>query len=696
MTDGAYDFIDSTVTNRAILVSKIVGICIALVALVWIVFGQTLRHQFVNIDDGAYVFRNPNVTQGVNIQGTKWAFTHAVAANWHPLTMLSHMLDCQFFGVTPAGHHFTNVVLHAVASVLLFLAVWWMTGRIWRSAFVASVFAVHPLHVESVAWIAERKDVLSAVFFMLTLAAYVYYSRRPSLLRYALVFVLLACGLMAKPMLVTLPFVLLLLDYWPLTRFQTSKVSGQASVNLIAEKIPLLILSGVASVAALATQHQSINLVKTMSLAARIGNAFASLGLYLVQSVWPANLAVFYPFPQTGIVWWEVTAGIALFLAISVAAWVCRRNRPYLLTGWLWYVGMLLPVLGVVQVGIQSHADRYMYLPQIGLCLMIAWLAADVFSPWRYRTAGAIAASAVLVASLTWAAWVQTSYWQDSESLWTRDVAVTADNEMAREHLSDAYLDKGRIDDAIVEARAAVSAESESADAHGVLGAALARRGPSDEAIAQLETALRLNPRLARAHYNLGNVFVQKGDIETGIDHYEQELRIQPQFAEGHNNLANALFKKGQIDQGLAHLKIALELNRNYPEAHNNLGIALSQTGRMPEAIAEWEKVLELQPDNLEANCNLAWILATYPDASVRNGARAVECAKRAIQLSDGKNARIWRLAAAAYAEAGRFPDAVKAAQNGIGIAEAEGNSTLIQTLQANLKVFEQGLPLRD
>lgn len=675
---------------------KAIAICLVLIALIWTVFGQTLGHQFVNFDDGAYVFRNPTVTQGVSVEGTKWGFTHPVAANWHPLTMLAHMLDCQLFGVTPAGHHFTNVVLHSIAAVLLFLAIWWMTGRVWPSAFVTSVFAIHPLHVESVAWVAERKDVLSAVFFMLTLLAYVYYSRRPSLLRYALIFVFTGCGLMAKPMLVTLPFLLLLLDYWPLDRFDSSKGGGQQALKLIGEKIPLLILSAAASVAALITQHQSINLVRAMSLAARIGNAFVSLGLYLVQTIWPAKLAVFYPFPPNGIVWWEVAAGIAVFLAISVTAWIYRQTRPYLITGWLWYVGMMVPVLGIVQVGIQSHADRYMYLPQIGLCLTITWLAADVFGRWRYRTPAAVVASTVVLGSLAWRAYAQTSYWRDSESLWEHAVAVTADNEMTREHLSDAYLDKNRVDDAIVQARAAIAAQPDSADAHGVLGAALARKGPFDEAITELQTALRLNPRLARAHYNLGNAFLQKGDIAAAIENYEEELRLQPQFAEGHNNLANALFKKGQIDQGLAHLKIALELNRNYPEAHNNLGIAFSQRGRMPEAIAEWQKVLELQPDNLEANCNLAWIFATFPDQSVRSGSRAVECAEKAVRLSDGKNARIWRLAAAAYAEAGRFPEAIKAAETGLALAQSEGNSALAQTLESNIAQFRSGSPLRD
>ena len=728
LTDSVQDSIDSTMTNRASLATKIIGICVALIALIWIVFGQALHQQFVNFDDGTYVYRNSQVTRGISVEAIKWAFTHPVAANWHPLTILSHMLDCQWFGVAPAGHHFTNVALHSIAALLLFFAFLQMTEKLWRSAFIAAVFAIHPLHVESVAWISERKDVLSAVFFMLTLITYVHYARRRSIGRYLAVSICLALGLMAKPMLVTLPFVLLLLDYWPLGRWrgagskeQGAKRQGQSgkekttlistshlsavasakeeplntSTSLVLEKIPLFLLSAAVGAAAIVTQSRSINLIQHISLGSRIGNAFLSLMTYVGQTIWPQNLAVFYPYPEN-ISGWKVVAAIAGGAALTAGALMVRRRKPYLLVGWLWFAGMLIPVIGIVQVGIQAHADRYSYLPQIGLCLMVAWTVADLSQSWRYQRIAVDACSVVAIVALAWAARTQTSYWFDSESLWKHALVATTDNETARQHLSDAYLEKGRIEDAIEQARAAVQLSPESADAHGVLGAALARSSQSDEAITQLQTALRLNPRLAQAHFNLGNVFLQRGDMTQAVSNYESELELYPKSAEAHNNLGNALLRAGRIDQAQDHFRIALSLNPRYPEAHNNMAIVLSQTGGLRDAINEWNTTLRIDSNNLEAQCNLAWVLATSSDASVRDGERAVQLTERAIKLSGGKNARIWRLAAAAQAEAGRFPEAIKAAQNGIAIAKSEGNTAVVQTLEANLRLFEQGLPLRD
>ena len=678
-------------SNRGKRLWGVAGVSFGLAALVWIIFGQTLTHQFINFDDGPYVYRNPTVIRGITNPGIKWAFSHMVAANWHPLTMLSHMLDCSFYGVTPGGHHFTNVLLHTAAAILLFLVFWSMTAALWRSAFVAAVFAVHPLHVESVAWIAERKDVLSGVFFMLTIGMYVQYARRPGVLGYVGILVCFALGLMAKPMLVTLPFVLLLLDYWPLNRLARSTIS-----RLLVEKIPLFLLTITACVETVLSQHQGINLIKGVSLGARVANAFVAVMIYVGQTFWPTDLAVFYPHPENNIPIWQTTLGIAFFTASTVACLVFRKKAPYFLTGWLWYVGMLVPVIGIVQVGVQAHADRYMYLPQIGLSLTLVWAIADVSAQWSYRRLIASAISAGALVPLIWLACIQTSYWRDSESLWEHSVAVTGDNETTREYLSDAYLDKGRIDDAIAQARHSVSNHPESADAHGLLGAALARKGEFDEAITHLHTALQSNPKLLRAHYNLANMWLQKGDIDQAIINYQQELQIQPQFAEGHNNLASALFRKGRLDEAQEHLRAALELNPNNPDAHNNLGIAFSQRGDMPQAIAQWNKTLEIQPDNLEAQCNLAWIFATFPDPSIRNGAKAVVLAERALQLSDRKSARIWRLAAAAYAEAGQFADAIKAAQNALALAQEGNDAALAQTLQANIQQFENNRPLRD
>ena len=678
-------------SNRAKRAWGIVTICVALAGLVWIVFGQTVTYRFVNFDDGIYVYRNPAVIRGVSVPGLEWAFTHVVAANWHPVTMLSHMLDCSLYGVAPGGHHSTNVLLHTAAAILLFLVFWSMTGALGRSAFVAAVFVVHPLHVESVAWIAERKDVLSGVFFMLTIGLYVHYVRRPTLLRYLSVLACFAVGLMAKPMLVTLPFVLLLLDYWPLNRFARSTIG-----NRLVEKAPFFVLTIAACVETVLSQHHSINLIKTVSLGARVANAFVAVMIYLGQTLWPNNLAVFYPHPENNIPVWQTALGIAFFTATTVAAFILRKKAPYFLTGWLWYVGMLAPVIGIVQVGIQAHADRYMYLPQIGLSLVLVWAIADISARWSHRQLISSALSVAALVPLTWSAWVQTSYWRDSESLWEHTLAIVRDNETAREHLSDAYLDKGRIDDAIAQARQALAVEPGSADAQGTLGAALARKGELDEAITHLDAALQSNPKLLRAHYNLANVWLQKGDIDRAITNYEQELQIQPQFAEGQNNLASALFRKGRLDEAQQHLRNALELDPNNPEAHNNLGIALSQRGDMPQAIAQWNQTLAIQPDNLEAQCNLVWVYATFPDKSIRNGPKAVELAQRALQLSDGKNARIWRLAAAAYAEAGQFANAIKAAQNGLALAQAAGDTPLAQTLETNIKLFEENTPLRD
>ncbi|HST30571.1 MAG TPA: tetratricopeptide repeat protein [Chthoniobacterales bacterium] len=687
-------------TTRTIPLWKIVAVAIGLVTLTWIVFGQTLSHQFVNFDDGAYVYRNFDIRQGITLQQVGRAFTQPVAGNWHPLTMLSHMLDCRIYGVQPWGHHLTNTILHTLSVLVLFLTLQAMTGAVWRSAAVAGIFAVHPLHVESVAWIAERKDVLSGLFFMLTLAAYVAYSRRPGIGKYFLVAVLFAFGLMSKPMLVTLPFVLLLVDYWPLRRYRdaTASIGGRRLSGwllLILEKIPFVVLSAATSVVALLTQHPDRNAVN-LPLSSRIANACVSIGIYLRQTFVPRDLACFYPHPLQTLSGSAIALSIALIIAISGSAWILRRRCPYLIAGWFWFVGMLVPVLGIIQVGNQAYADRYTYLPQIGLGLAMSWGIADLLGAIRYRDLIFTAISVTALVAFTWVARIQTSYWRSSEALWEHATAVTPENENAEEHLSDAYLEKGRIDDAVAAARRAVDARAGSADAQGVLGAALARKGRLDEALAYLEKALQLNPKLARVHFNLANILMERGQMADAVSNYETELQLYPNFPEGHNNLANALLRTGKIDEALGHLRIALKLNPNYPEAHNNLAIVLSQKGQMREAIGEWKRTLLIDSNNLEAQCNLAWVFATFPDSAVRNGTQAVESAEKAIQLSGGKNARIWRLAAAAYAEAGRFPEAIKAAQNGLALAEAEGNSALAQTLQANIKLFEEGSPLRD
>ena len=362
------------------------AVCIFLLLAVAVVFGPTIRHEFVNYDDDDYVYENPQVARGFTAPGIVWAFTHFHSGNWHPLTWLSHMVDCQLYGLDhPGGHHLTNVLLHAASCLVLFVVLRQMTGDLWPSAFVASLFAIHPLHVESVAWVAERKDVLSGLFFMLTLAAYVSYARRPfSLLRYLLTTALFALGLMAKPMLVTLPFVLLLLDYWPLGRIgatsqpvsRESRLPQQSSPALrrvLLEKLPWLAMAAASCAATFLAQGTSVVVVQRLPLLTRIDNALVSYAAYLGQFFYPAGLAALYPHPQSSLPIWKIVAAVLLLLGVSLAALACRRKCPYLLVGWLWYLGMLVPVIGLVQVGSQAMADRYTYLTQIGLYIALAW-----------------------------------------------------------------------------------------------------------------------------------------------------------------------------------------------------------------------------------------------------------------------------------------------------------------------------------
>ena len=393
----------STALHRRNLRWVTACICVCLFVLTWVVFGQTLRYDFVNYDDPRYVYQNTRITSGINVANVAWAFSHIHSENWHPLTTITHMLDCQLHGLNAGWHHFTNVLLHCLAVVLLFVALERMTGALWRSAFVSAVFAVHPLHVESVAWIAERKDVLSAFFFMLTLLAYLHYTRAPSIGRYLTVALGVALGLMSKPMLVTLPFVLLLLDYWPLGRFETHRSNtGRRLLHLFLEKIPLIALSAVSSIVTFLVQQGAIGWTEQLPVSARISNALVAYVIYIRQMFWPARLAVFYPHPENRLPVLEISLAFIVLVGITAAAFVFRKKAPYLMTGWLWYLGMLVPVIGLVQVGWQGHADRYTYLPQIGLYIALTWAVTDLTRSWRFQRMALGAAALVVVGALSW------------------------------------------------------------------------------------------------------------------------------------------------------------------------------------------------------------------------------------------------------------------------------------------------------
>jgi protein O-mannosyl-transferase len=595
----------NTKTDRRLPAQRLT-ICIFLIAITWLVFGETVRHPSINFDDPQYVFANPRITRGLTLGGVLWAFTQSHAWNWHPLTSISHMIDCQLFGLNAGWQHFTNVLLHTSAVVLLFLVLQQMTagpsrtGSIWRSAFVAAVFAIHPLRVESVAWIAERKDVLSGLFFMLTVGAYIRYVREPSPRRYLLVALLFALGLMSKPILVTLPIVLLLLDYWPLDRIrdQRSEAIGQCSVvrRLVAEKIPLLALSVASSVITLLVQRQAVGSIE-LPLVVRINNGIVSYVAYIWQMVWPARLALVYPHPEYLLSFAKIAAAAAFLTGITIVVLVFGRKYRYLVTGWFWYIAMLVPVIGIVQVGPQARADRYTYLPQIGLYLIVTWAIADLAAAWRYSRYLLAVASAIVIGALAWTAWVQDTYWRDSETLWTHTLAVTSRNDTAHENLAELFLECGQLDEA--------------------------------------------------------------------ISHSQEALKIRPPNA----------------------------------DAHDTLGLALLRKERVNDAVAHWEESLKLRPDGVNAKAHLAWVFATSPDASLRDGGKAIELAKEVqnnAAANDVDMPVILGTLAAGYAETGRFSEAINTAEQAWQQAIAEGNPALAEDLLSNVANYRRNLPLRD
>jgi hypothetical protein len=464
---------------RAQLVLKF-AICAALIAIIWAVFGRTVGHGFVNFDDPIYVTEVEPVRVGLNWSGVVWAFTHIHSHNWHPLTTMSHMLDCQLFGLQPGAHHFVNVLLHSVNVVLLFVLLPQITGRLWSSAFVAAIFAIHPLRVESVAWISERKDVLSGLFFVLTLFAYVYYTRKPNLGRYGTMSILFVCGLMSKPMLVTLPIILLLLDYWPLNRCQGSEVGDQKVsiprwTKLLVEKIPLFVLSLASAATTLVVQNKGeLGLISLefLPFSWRIMNALLAYLIYIWQMIWPVNLALAYHHPGK-LPLWQAAGAAALLIAVTLGVFALRKRSPYLIVGWGWYLIMLLPVIGLVQVGGQAHADRYTYLPQIGLYIAAAWGIVDLARLWRYHRPVLAVAAAIIISALSLRAANQVWYWHDSERLWRHTLAVTTENDVAHLGLGGFLLDQNRLDDAITELETVVARHPNDVDARLRLASAL-------------------------------------------------------------------------------------------------------------------------------------------------------------------------------------------------------------------------------
>jgi protein O-mannosyl-transferase len=632
-----------------------VSVCLFLFAIVWGVFGQTLRHEFVNYDDDRYVYKNPRTANGFTLANVRWVFSHSQVANWHPLTMISHMLDCQLYDLQPWGHHLTNVLLHATAAVLLFLALRSLTSSIQPSilnllacAFAATLFAIHPLRVESVAWVSERKDVLSGVFFMLTLLAYARYARgeRSHIGSYLAVIVPFALGLMCKPTLVTTPFVLLLLDYWPLERWPavttatTSKTrrakrgardqypstsqplnSSTSFSRLVLEKIPLFALSAVSCAITIFAQTESFAMLEGVTFHQRFTNAIVAYVQYLGQTIYPAHLAVLYPYPTDRLETVTVLLSLLFLLMASISCFYWRKRFPFLLVGWLWFLGMLVPMIGLVQVGSQARADRYTYLPAIGLYVLAAWgaLALSVSLPYGRRTLAA--ASVLVIAALATRSYSETSYWRDSETLWSHTIANTSNNAIAENNLATLLLHKGKVDQAIAETMKALATAPGLAEAEGTLGNGYLEKGDTNNAIAHYQRAIELRPEYAEVQSNLGNVLLDKGDIDQAIVHYHKALSAQPDYAGVHCNLGNALLQKGDESGAIMQYEQALEIDPNLPDAYNNLGNAFLKKSDLDAAIVQWQKAVALKPDFPEAQYNLGIAFAAkgnYRDAIMR------------------------------------------------------------------------------
>ncbi|HTL57006.1 MAG TPA: tetratricopeptide repeat protein [Candidatus Limnocylindrales bacterium] len=611
---------------------------LATLAIYWL----AALNDFVNYDDPDYVTSNNHVQGGFRWRNIVWAFTSGDASNWHPLTWLSHMIDWQLFGNRPGAHHLTSVIFHIANTVLLFLVLREMTGAHWRSAFVAALFALHPLHVESVAWISERKDVLSTLFFILTLGAYTRYVRchtrnspkaspAPGVLGmpcstfyYCAALLLFALGLMSKPMLVTVPALLLLLDYWPLNRL--SRKAGEEVGRIrflnksespyalsysyaILEKIPFFILTVVSCVITFLVQRKGGAVSASISLLERVANAFVSYARYLGKMFWPVDLSVLYPHPGH---WpaWQVTAAVILVLGITVIVTVLARSRPYLAVGWFWFVGSLIPVIGLIQVGIQSMADRYTYIPMIGLCIGLVWGVCELVpvSPARghlFALTGGL--SLLACAGLTAR---QIFFWHDSESLFQRAVTVTSRNYLAYNNLGFYLANHGKSDDALVNYRKALEINPLYEDALNNIGYALAGAKKPMEAIPYYEAALRVRPKHVEVHNNLGNALSEIGQIPAAIEHYRFVLNEKPEHADAHNNIGIALAMQGHLDEAIEHFRAAIHFKPNYASAHSNLGNAFAAQRKFNEAIAEYQESLRLNPSDAQAHNNLGNVLA--------------------------------------------------------------------------------------
>jgi len=590
------------------------------------VYWQVKNFDFINYDDPTYVYKNAKIQQGLTVSNIKWSFTAIVSGNWHPITVLSHMADCQLYGLNPGNHHLTNVFLHLANTFLLFFILWKMTGREYESAFVAALFALHPLHVESVAWISERKDVLSTFFLLLTIWSYIKYIEEKTFYRYLIICLFFIMGLMAKPMLVTLPFVLLLLDLWPLERidFRSSeksltlkrgtKTNSPFILNfyflfrdnflLVYEKIPLFALT-ISSCVITFLSQQSAGAIKSFNhfpFQVRFFNAVVSYTKYITKMIWPSNMAIFYPYTEMFSVW-QITISFILLFLISIIAVRLLKGHPYFIVGWFWYLGTLIPVIGLIQVGGQALADRYTYIPFIGLSIIISWGGYELFKKWRLKNFG-IGLALLSITIFTVITWNQIRYWRNNTLLYNHTIEVTDNNFIAHHNLGNSLVNQDKIPEAIYNYKKTIQIKPDLAEAHNNLGAALEKILNLKEAIKYYSMALNIQPDYAEAHNNIGNLFRKTGQIEQAIRHLSRALILKPNYAEAHNNIGNVLELNGKTKQAIEHYQKALKIKPDFAVVHNNLGATLMRNKQTDDALYHYNKALQLNPNAPEIHKN--------------------------------------------------------------------------------------------
>ena len=639
-------------------------ICLAIVLMVFAIYGRTIGYDFVSFDDNEYVYGNQMVCKGLTWDSFRWAFVagtkgeNAHVDYWQPLTLLSHMVDVRLFGLWPGGHHLVNVILHALSSVLLFVVLREMTGRILGSAVVAALWVAHPLRVESVAWIAERKDTLAGLFFMLTLWCYLRYVRQSGIGRYLLLVASFLLGLMCKPTLVPIPILLLLLDYWPLRRIAGSRSMGR----LVLEKTPLFLLSGGSCLITLLTQEQTLDPTGQAPMLQKIGNVFVAAVFYLQKSIWPSHLAVYYPFPLGGWNHWIVGVDFLILFVITVSCCLFVRRYPLLMVGWFWFVILFLPVSGIIQAGYQAYADRFSYLPQIGLLLGVVWLISDVIprSITARRTIAVLAIS--VIGGLALLSSLQLKFWKDGFTLWSRALDCTDSNYIAENNL----------------------------------GVELVKRGKLDLAQEHYEKVIKLSHYTVDAHCNLGVLYFGQGRIDEAIAEYRKALEIYPRHLFSRINLGDTMMKKGLWNEALQEYNTADTLDRYNIQIKLRQSDVLVHLNREKEAIEELNEVLHVEPANPIVQNNLAWLLATAKDPALRDGKRALALAESANRATKGKNPEILETLAAAQAASEDYTAAIVTARSAHLLAQASRNKELVLSIQQEISLYESGKPFRD